>query len=224
MPGFDQPAPFPSDDYAFRTLVGNVEDQKRRIDDVVRLLGQFNEENLYAFDESGNPFGWAMLARRGGSWPGIKSQSTLAALQPASDVSDSSDAKITITYGTYGGAIPTISGTALVPATASNIITLGTSDEVVYMQCDFTFNTSTGVITVVDAEITSATATSYAGLTSSISGSSGTLYQALFGVTITAPVGAGPYTIIAAPGVGGSQNFGICNPSATPSISGPFGV
>lgn len=140
------------------------------------------------------------------------------ALQPGSDVSTNSAARHTITYGTYGGGVPTIDGTPLSPVTASNMITFGASDTCCYMQCDFTYD-SYGNVTITDAEIKT---TSGSVPTSTISGGSGTVYQQLFGVAITAPVGGGPYTIVAAPAVGGSQNFGVCG--AGSSITGPWGV
>lgn len=159
--------------------------------------------------------GVAVNARkqRGGASP-LK-----GALQPGSDFSTNSAPRFTITYGTYGGQVPTIGGVPLDPSVDLNIITLGATDRAVYMQCDFTYDTVTGIFTIVDVEIMS---TSGSIPTSTISSGSGTLYQELFGVSITAPVGSGPYAVIAAPGVGGSQNFAVC--LSGPSISGPWGV
>lgn len=145
----------------------------------------------------------------------IKGSSVIPPLNPFSDASVTSTAKVTITYGTYGGAIPTISGTALVTSAAANIITLGGSDTLVYCQCDFTYS-SGGIVTIVDAEIKSGTSVP----STTISGGSGTLYQELFGVTITTVGGNKRVTF--APAVGGSQNFNVC--LAGPSVNGPFGV
>lgn len=160
--------------------------------------------------------------RRGGG-----GSPTIFPLQPGGDVSDNSNPKYTITYGTWAGFVPTISGTALVVSTAANIITLGPSDGAVYIQFDGTYD-ATGIITLIDAQIMSAAAGAVPTpnvVTGSGSGGNITVYQELFGVTITAPVGMGPYTVAAAPAVGGSQNIQICNPSSVgPSLSGPFGV
>ncbi len=145
------------------------------------------------------------------------SNGTPAALQPSSDVSNHSDPKYTITYGTYGGVVPTISGTPLSAVTSANVITFGPTDTYCYAQCDYTYDTSTGAKTIVDAEIMTGSGSLPA---STISGGSGTQYQIIYGVTITAPVGAGPYTVVAAPGVSTSQDFNIC--LAGPSVSGPF--
>lgn len=149
-----------------------------------------------------------------------------AALQPGSDVSTNAVPQYTITSGFVAGGIPTISGTALVPVTASNIITLGTSDQVVYVQLDFTY-TANGAITIVDNEIKSSTNAAFAMLASSLTPgtpSTGTLYWPLFSVAITAPVGSGPYTVAAAPGVNGSININICSGQGLvpDSIQGPF--
>lgn len=139
------------------------------------------------------------------------------ALQPGSDVSSGSTPKYTITYGTVRGIVPTISGTALVPATGSNIITLGSSDQVVYVQHDFTYD-SGGVITTVDSEIMSATAAGFAGLTSSVAAGTGVLYWQLFGVTVT--IVGSVASVVAAPGVNGSINFDVC--LTGPAINGPY--
>lgn len=145
----------------------------------------------------------------------------IPALNPGSDVSTNSDPKYTITYGTYGSAVPTIDGTPLSADTTANVITFGATDTYAYVQCDFTYD-QYGTITITDAEIMTgsgsvpATTVTDGGMGR---GGSGTLYQILYGVTITAPVGSGPYTMVAAPGVSGSQTFNIC--LAGPSINGP---
>lgn len=147
-------------------------------------------------------------------------------LQPYSDASTHSNPRVTVIYGTYAGFIPTISGTPLVVNANSNILTLGGGDTIVYMQCDFTYS-SDGVF-IDDAEIMSTSGSVPDSTISSTGGAgSGTLYQELFGVMITAPVGAGNYTIIFAPAVGGSQNFGVClDPTGgtVDLITGPWGV
>jgi hypothetical protein len=142
-------------------------------------------------------------------------------LWPIADVSTNSNPMVTMNYGTYGGQVPTIDGTPLVPTASDNIVTLGPSDIAVYIECDFTFN-SVGIVTIVDAEIKSTSSSIPTSTITGSSGGSGTLYQLIFGVTITAPVGSGPYTVVFAPAVGGSQNFGVCVNG--PNINGPWGV
>lgn len=183
---------------------------------------QSPSQNVFGVQAAGGFVEYPTLARPGGA-----STPSIPPLNPASDVSTNASPMVTITYGTYSGSVPTISGTALVPATASNIITLGDADIVVYLQCDFAYGG--GLVSVVDDEVTSTSSTvPPSTITSSGGGSgSGTLYQELFGVTITAPVGSGPYKVVFAPAVGGSQNFGICLDPAggsNDSILGPWGV
>lgn len=149
----------------------------------------------------------------------IPKGANIGALQPGSNVSTHSIPKYTITYGTFGDSPPTIDGIALVSDVNLNIIILGVNDIRVYVQNDFTYDTLTGIITPGDNAIFS---TAGALPDSTISSGSGTLYWELFGITITAPSGSGPYKIIAAPAVGGSQNFAVC--LAGPSISGPWGI
>lgn len=167
------------------------------------------------------PAGFTLNAT--GSAAGLVSAApAVFALQPGSDVSTHSTPKYTITYGTYGNAIPTIGGNALVPSVAANIITFASGDTVCYMQCNFTFDSS-GNITISDAMITHGS--SVPSSTADFSSMTGVVYQLLFGVTITAPIGMAPYKIAAAPAVGGSQNFGVCLPgSGTAAITGPWGV
>lgn len=211
-----------------RAQQSQLDSQQRAIDDINRLLVQYRPELISAFDTSGIPAQYQVLTQRAGSWLGITGgggSSTPLALQPGADVSTNANPKYTITYGKYGGVIPTIGGIALDPTTEFNIITLGPTDTLVYVKVDFTF-TGAGTITIVDAEIMSGTSLSASTITGgSGAGGSGTLYDELFGVTITAPVGSGPYTVAAAPAVGGSQNFGVClTGTTTSSISGPWGV
>ena len=204
----------------------------RSSNDIRSRLGLV-EDAVNSTRVNGSANGTGVLMRRGSGGVGLVAQQSIPQipnvanafpLNPGSSVSTNSSPKFTINYGTYGGFVPTISGTAIVPATASNIITLSPTDQVVYMQCDFTYTGSSPIIT--DAEIMSATNSAFAALTSTAASGSGTVYQILFGVTITAPVGSGPYTVVAAPAVGGSQNFGVCiaGGGGSDSINGPWGV
>lgn len=141
----------------------------------------------------------------------------VGALQPGSDVSTDSAPMFTITVGQYGGVTPTISGTPLSADTSLNIITFGDTDTYAYIQCDFTYDESTGIKTIVDAEIIPGSG----GLPSStISGGNGIQYEILINVAIISPVDGGSYSVIGRQGVGGSKDFNIC--LAGPSISGPF--
>jgi hypothetical protein len=154
--------------------------------------------------------------------------SSLGALQPGGDHSTSSNPIVAITDGTFGpntggSNVPTISGTALVATTSSNLITLGTSDTDVYIQCDFTY--SGGSVSIVDNEIMSTSGTVPSStFTGSAGSGSGTIYMKLFSVFITAPVGSGPYTVVASPIVGGSQNFGVCLGATIDQLTGPWGI
>lgn len=141
------------------------------------------------------------------------------ALQPGSDVSTTGAPKYTITYGLFGDVIVTISGTPLSATTSENVITFGPTDTYAYVQCDYTYDESTGIKITTDSELKTG---SGSPPTSTISGGSGTQYKIVMSVTITAPVGSGPYVVVAAPAVLSSQDFNIC--LAGPSVSGPFPV
>lgn len=225
----DYPPPTEDNGLKIRILESNLQIAQRQIEDIARLLNPYNAEVIYAFDSAGDPNGYETLCRRAGGWAGIDVSSLPGALQPGSDVSNASNPMHTITWGTYAGGVPTIGGTPLETDVDLNIITLSPTDEVVYVQFDFTYDTTSGAITIVDQEIKSTTMASFEALISSASSGTGVFYQILFGVSITAPVGSGPYTVLAAPGVGGSQNLGICltqpiNTGLDDGITGPWGV
>lgn len=209
------------DDFAKRQTQADIQALQTQVADLTRKLQPYTDEILYAFDSAGTPTGFKTLQQRAGSWLGIQGGGLTGGqeLQPGADASVGTTPKYTITYGTYGGVVPTISGVALVPDTTANIITLGSTDVAVYMQCDFTYDATTGIVTIIDAILTSTPTLPIP--TSTIGSGSGTLYQIIYGVTVTFDLSRNA-SVTAAPGVSTSQNFNVC--LAGPSINGPFRV
>jgi len=115
------------------------------------------------------------------------------------DASSGSTAKVTVQYGTHNSVVPTISGTPLSVTLADNLLTLGGSDTIVYIQCDLDGNYQ-----ITDASIHSGTTLPTSDDT--------TAYQILFAVAITTD-GSGNASVAIAGNVLGSQAFQYCGGS-----------
>lgn len=115
------------------------------------------------------------------------------------DASVTTTAKVMIQYGTHNGVIPTIDGNPMEVDITQNVLTLGGSDTLVYIQCDLD----------VDFAITSASIHSGTSLPTS---DDTTAYQTLFAVDI-ATDGSGNKSVTIADNVLGSQAYQYCGGS-----------
>lgn len=113
------------------------------------------------------------------------------------DASDGSTPKVSIRWGSHNSVVPTIGGTPLGLDPAGNVLTLGVSAKIVYVQLDLDG----------DKQVTAASIHS-SNDTAPPAGTSSTAYQTLFAVAVTVEEGRASVAVSA--NVGGSQAYQYC--------------
>ena len=132
------------------------------------------------------------------------------------DASDATAPKVTVRPGTHNDFMPQIDGSPLVPPattppTPAPVLTLGAEATYVYVQFDFVYDVN-NKITITDGKINSANSdVPTSTLVPGGGGGTGSFYEALSAVTVTAPTGAGgSYSVKVDPLVTSIRTFYIC--------------
>ncbi len=136
------------------------------------------------------------------------------------DASDTTAAKVMVSFGTHNNVPPQIDGTDLIPpiGTPAPALNVGTSEGPVYVYVEFDFSfDATGNITAYTGKkidyATSSTDVPASTLNFNDDGSgTGSFYQTLFGATVNAPAGSGGSYSVSniSPNITSSQVFYIC--------------
>jgi hypothetical protein len=139
------------------------------------------------------------------------------------NASDAIAGKVTVRYGWHNNLSPTIGGVPLNPpyGTAIPKLTLGNSDTAVYVEFDFTFDT-TGIITsyTLNSVLSTGSAVPISALTFASDGSgTGKFYQTLFAVRVNPPaMMGGQYSVSITQAIFGCQTFQICGTGLVYSV------